>query len=463
MMIADVFEEGNIHRQFAFPSNRTNLPSPPHTGQMRSVSTFDLAPLPHPNFVSMAALSMPLGEDVESDQESYHSAQASPTFAPAKVSIPAANHPFPAAFQNNMPSLPEEPAAEIVETTHTMIKVPPLPTGSTVSIKRSSSPGETESPLGANFNGITTEEISSFISGPEKSDSKWVCLFPECGKRFGRKENIKSHVQTHLGDRQYRCDVCRKCFVRQHDLKRHAKIHTGVKPYPCLCGNSFARHDALTRHRQRGMCIGAFEGIVKKMAKRGRPRKRPLEEGEEPRPKKFNKPKAVKTEAHSSGSSSSGSSCGSDDASEMRTPREFNFSTPIPDTRSSTPSIKDSSPHLVHSNQSSDDTPPTSPPDFGSFEEFLDHHHDKGTNFPEQHDLDYAELGLSLPQQDRKYSMYSSSGGSSSSGTEDDEFLFSQEGVDILGLSTLERDPTILHALTSAPGYIKPEMLSSST
>ena len=61
--------------------------------------------------------------------------------------------------------------------------------------------------------------------------------------------------------------------MRQHDLKRHAKIHSGVKPYPCLCGNSFARHDALTRHRQRGMCVGAFEGVVKKVAKRGRPRK----------------------------------------------------------------------------------------------------------------------------------------------------------------------------------------------
>ena len=120
---------------------------------------------------------------------------------------------------------------------------------------------------------VNLDDIAQFIEGPDSADQKWTCKFEDCNKRFGRKENIKSHVQTHLGDRQFRCDHCKKCFVRGHDLKRHAKIHTGSKPYPCLCGNSFARHDALTRHRQRGMCIGAFEGVVKKEVKRGRPRK----------------------------------------------------------------------------------------------------------------------------------------------------------------------------------------------
>lgn len=121
--------------------------------------------------------------------------------------------------------------------------------------------------------GVTIEEIAQYIQGPDVADGKWTCIFEGCGKKFGRKENIKSHVQTHLNDRQYQCPTCQKCFVRQHDLKRHAKIHTGVKPYPCECGNSFARHDALTRHRQRGMCIGAFDGVVRKVVKRGRPRK----------------------------------------------------------------------------------------------------------------------------------------------------------------------------------------------
>lgn len=122
--------------------------------------------------------------------------------------------------------------------------------------------------------GISNDEIAKFISGPDPKDGKWVCLFTDCLCRFGRKENIKSHVQTHLGDRQFKCDICEKHFVRGHDLKRHLKTHSGNKPFACACGASFARQDALTRHRQRDMCVGGFTGVVPKTAKRGRPPKK---------------------------------------------------------------------------------------------------------------------------------------------------------------------------------------------
>ncbi|OQE05842.1 hypothetical protein PENVUL_c021G08457 [Penicillium vulpinum] len=122
--------------------------------------------------------------------------------------------------------------------------------------------------------GVSTDEIARFISGPDPKDGKWVCLYTGCLCRFGRKENIKSHVQTHLGDRQFKCDICEKHFVRGHDLKRHLKTHSGNKPFACACGASFARQDALTRHRQRDMCVGGFTGVVPKTTKRGRPPKK---------------------------------------------------------------------------------------------------------------------------------------------------------------------------------------------
>ncbi|KAJ5601634.1 hypothetical protein N7510_011168 [Penicillium lagena] len=121
--------------------------------------------------------------------------------------------------------------------------------------------------------GISNEKINQYISGPDAQDAKWDCLFPGCSSRFGRKENIRSHVQTHLGDRPYHCDVCTQHFVRGHDLKRHLKTHAGSKPFVCPCGANFVRMDALTRHRQRGMCIGGINGIQPKTTKRGRPPK----------------------------------------------------------------------------------------------------------------------------------------------------------------------------------------------
>ncbi|KAJ5887967.1 hypothetical protein N7495_008008 [Penicillium taxi] len=121
---------------------------------------------------------------------------------------------------------------------------------------------------------VSSDEIAKYISGPDPEDNKWVCLFAGCNCRFGRKENIKSHVQTHLNDRQYVCDRCGKDFVRGHDLKRHLKTHSGSKPFACACGASFARQDALTRHRQRDMCVGGFTGFVPKTTKRGRPPKK---------------------------------------------------------------------------------------------------------------------------------------------------------------------------------------------
>ncbi|KAI0006749.1 hypothetical protein F4779DRAFT_549840 [Xylariaceae sp. FL0662B] len=161
--------------------------------------------------------------------------------------------------------------------------------------------------------GITLDDIHKYIDGPDPRDNKWICTFEDCNKRFGRKENIKSHVQTHLNDRQYKCPTCDKCFVRQHDLKRHAKIHTGIKPYPCECGNSFARHDALTRHRQRGMCIGAFDGVVRKVVKRGRPRKQRPDMEER-------KDKAARTRKKIKSTSSASSQSGYSDSSAVNSP-----------------------------------------------------------------------------------------------------------------------------------------------
>jgi metallothionein expression activator len=101
-------------------------------------------------------------------------------------------------------------------------------------------------------------EIDSYIIGP-RDDKTYICNFEDCGKLFTRRYNARSHVQTHLSDRPHICDYehCNKSFVRQHDLTRHKKVHTEFA-HKCPCGKRFSRHDALFRHRQRQICIGAL-------------------------------------------------------------------------------------------------------------------------------------------------------------------------------------------------------------
>jgi len=469
--------EPDLHQQNGIPDS---LPTPPHTGQLQSVSTFDLAPLPHPNFVSMAAVSM----SSESEGESYYSpvSSMSPAFS-SVPSTPEMKHAtlYKSANTNAMPTVPEHsrpsisslPALDLPQLAPAPRHLPGTPSPVRV---RAPAPHLTQS-LGAKSSGITMEEISSFISGPDQ-DGKWLCLFPECKKRFGRKENIKSHVQTHLGDRQYRCEACKKCFVRQHDLKRHSKIHTGVKPYPCLCGNSFARHDALTRHRQRGMCVGAFEGIVKKVVKRGRPRKKPL-------PEDSQKLKAEETSDSSAADGSSGSS-------NPQTPYELpDFGSPLPQTPSprtptsgeeeeATPRCRESSSDfLTQPAESPGYSPPTSPSDEYDFESFVSppspssNRNSIGSSSLAESDFvpSYGPLATNTTtattEQVVGASMKKFGAGpfgsldeyASPSGAE--EFgLFSQDGMDMLGLTALERDPSILNFDDDI--YIKPEFMTNA-
>ncbi|TVY18394.1 Metallothionein expression activator [Lachnellula arida] len=299
--------KGNRRARAVFEDMRkeaeTNpVPSPPRTGPMPTTNTFDSAPMPTANFMSMSNLNVEfLKNEQQLDDLQFSPTSADPSPNMSYHSSPEVSHmPLLHDAFENKPRL-EAPS---------MYPEPPELHGHMTSSPASSSPHRrSESVSSINIDetitdtGITIDDIANFIQGPDPRDGKWVCLYPQCKKRFGRKENIKSHVQTHLGDRQFQCPHCRKCFVRQHDLKRHAKIHSGVKPYPCQCGNSFARHDALTRHRQRGMCIGAFEGVVKKTVKRGRPRKnRP---DNEERVKKSSRTRS-KNKAMSSASSTTG-------------------------------------------------------------------------------------------------------------------------------------------------------------
>jgi regulatory protein SWI5 len=251
--------------------------SPSSTNALPDLRSFDSAKMPSSKFMSMPNIDLNYmkQEGAFEPQPTYYSPEKS-NISPELSEQPSPQTSHAVLFENQTVEQPcgpayMEPSSSVTELCQN--SSPNEDSTLEFQMRRSESVDSLIVEETITETGITIDDIAHYIDGPDPVDQKWLCLYPDCKKRFGRKENIKSHVQTHLGDRQFQCPHCKKCFVRQHDLKRHAKIHSGVKPYPCLCGNSFARHDALTRHRQRGMCIGAFEGVVKKVVKRGRPRK----------------------------------------------------------------------------------------------------------------------------------------------------------------------------------------------
>ncbi|ORY07558.1 BTE binding protein-like protein 4 [Clohesyomyces aquaticus] len=294
------------------------LPTPTATpqkpAQLPSHGPLDTAPMP-PNFGDMNDINFeptssamtfdfdnPDG-DMGYESSSYYTSDA---LSPSPISSPHQK-----TVQSFLENIQEYPITEM-DFSHAPAMIPSLsqssgmdglPHSVTDSMSRPSVLDDLDVDASIEYTGISPEEVQRYISEQDPSTSKWTCLYPDCGKTFGRRENIRSHVQTHLGDRQFRCNGCGKCFVRQHDLKRHSKIHTGNKPYKCPCGAGFARQDALTRHRQRGMCVGGFADAVRRQAKRGRPKKnRP---NMEERTKKANRTRRAIVSAASSVSAGS--------------------------------------------------------------------------------------------------------------------------------------------------------------
>lgn len=100
-------------------------------------------------------------------------------------------------------------------------------------------------------------ELDQYWVGPDENKI-FTCVYQGCGKRFTRRYNVRSHIQTNLSDRPFGCSYCPKRFVRQHDLNRHVKGHLEARYCKCLCGKEFSRLDALKKHRARNICIGGL-------------------------------------------------------------------------------------------------------------------------------------------------------------------------------------------------------------
>lgn len=96
-------------------------------------------------------------------------------------------------------------------------------------------------------------ELDRYWEGPDENKI-FTCKYEGCNKKFTRRYNVRSHIQTHLSDRPFTCSYCPKSFVRQHDLNRHVKLHLVAKHCKCSCGKEFTRVEGYKRHLNKGIC-----------------------------------------------------------------------------------------------------------------------------------------------------------------------------------------------------------------
>ncbi|XP_076610177.1 uncharacterized protein LOC143334980 [Chaetodon auriga] len=94
--------------------------------------------------------------------------------------------------------------------------------------------------------GLNSVKVDTGCNSAKKSFS---CT--ECGKIFGRKEHLQTHVRIHTGERPFSCSNCGKTFGCKRSLLGHMTSHTGEKPFHCSqCGKRFGRMVNLKTHER---------------------------------------------------------------------------------------------------------------------------------------------------------------------------------------------------------------------
>ncbi|XP_034835361.1 zinc finger protein 239-like isoform X2 [Maniola hyperantus] len=94
------------------------------------------------------------------------------------------------------------------------------------------------------------EECSSNVYALKRLSQKQQCF--TCGKVMSSRFRLKTHLATHLKEKQHSCTYCKKRFTIVENLNAHLRIHTGEKPYCCAtCGKTFAQSSGLIVHKRK--------------------------------------------------------------------------------------------------------------------------------------------------------------------------------------------------------------------
>lgn len=77
-------------------------------------------------------------------------------------------------------------------------------------------------------------KFRQYLKCHHKTHEEKSFIYDACQKSYHFYYVLKSHVQTHCGEKLFSCGICQKAFVRKGGLKNHLWSHTGEKPYSSI-------------------------------------------------------------------------------------------------------------------------------------------------------------------------------------------------------------------------------------